>query len=71
MFWSAEADTCAVLLTQMPIVLPAADNLHPALREPAAREDEDGTHMLVEVDGRSIRLVRLTEIGRASCRERV
>jgi hypothetical protein len=57
-FWSAEADTSAVLLTQMPIVLPAADNLHAALREPAAREDEDGTHMLVEVDGRSIRLVR-------------
>ena len=27
MFWSAEADTSAVLLTQMPIILPAADNL--------------------------------------------
>lgn len=63
MFWSAEADTSAVLLTQMPIILPAADNLYSALREPAARGDEDGTHMLFEAGGQSmIRLVRLAGV---------
>lgn len=62
MFWSAEADTSAVLLTQMPIVLPTAGNRHSALREPAAREDEDGTHMLFEADGQTIRLVRLAGV---------
>lgn len=62
MFWSAEADTSAVLLTQMPIVLPAADNLHPALREPAARGDEDGTHLLFEAAGQTIRIVRLAGV---------
>lgn len=59
MFWSAEADTSAVLLTQMPIVLPTAGNLYSALREPAASKDEDGAHMLFEAGGRTIRLVRL------------
>ena len=59
MFWSAEADTSAVLLAQMPIVLPAAGNLYSELREPAARADEDGTHLLFEVGGQTIRVVRL------------
>lgn len=62
MFWSAEADTSAVLLTQMPIILPAADNLYSALREPAARGDEDGTHLLFERDGQRVRLVRLAGV---------
>ena len=51
MFWSAEADTSAVLLAQMPIVLPTAGNLYSDLREPAARADRDGTHFLFEVGG--------------------
>jgi len=58
-FWSAEADTSAVLLTQMPIVLPTASDLYPALREPAARGDEDGTHLLFGAGGQTIRIVRL------------
>lgn len=60
MFWSAEADTSAVLLAQMPIVLPTAGNLYSELREPAARADKDGTHLLFEVGGQRIRVVRLT-----------
>lgn len=62
MFWSAEADTSAVLLTQMPIILPAADNLYSALREPAARGDEDGAHLLFEASGQTIRIVRLAGV---------
>lgn len=62
MFWSAEADTSAVLLTQMPIVLPTAGNLYPALREPAARGDEDGAHLLFEAAGQTIRLLRLAGV---------
>lgn len=62
MFWSAEADTSAVLLAQMPIVLPTAGNLYSELREPAARADEDGTHFLFEASGQTIRLLRLAGV---------
>lgn len=62
MFWSAEADTSAVLLTQIPTILPAAGNLHSALREPAARGDEDGAHLLFEAGGQTIRIVRLAGV---------
>ena len=62
MFWSAEADTNAVLLAQMPIFLPTAGNLYPGLREPAARADEDGVHFLFEAGGQKIRLLRLAGV---------
>lgn len=62
MFWSAEADTSAVLLAQAPLILPTAGNLYPALRQPAARSDEDGTHFLFEAAGQSIRLLRLSGV---------
>jgi len=58
-FWSAQADTSAVLLTQLPIVLPTADNLYTELREPAAQSDEQGTHILLDANGQTIRLLRL------------
>ena len=62
MFWAAEADTSAVLLTQMPIVLPTADNLCTELREPAAPSDEQGTHILLDANGQAIRLLRLAGV---------
>ncbi|TIR52822.1 MAG: DUF2285 domain-containing protein [Mesorhizobium sp.] len=46
----------------MPVVLPAAANLYSALREPAAREDEDGTHFLFEAGGQTIRIARLAGV---------
>ncbi|WP_292054815.1 DUF2285 domain-containing protein [Mesorhizobium sp.] len=58
-FWSAEADTSAVLLTQSPIMLPTASNLSTDLRDPAARSDDQGEHLLLGVGGQTIRLVRL------------
>jgi hypothetical protein len=61
-FWSAEADTSAVLLAQMPIVLPTADNLYSELREPAARADEDGTHFVFAADDSTVRLLRLAGV---------
>lgn len=62
MFWSVEADTSAVLLTQLPIMLPTAGNLHSALREPAALTDDEGAHMLLSVGNQTIRLVRLAGV---------
>ncbi|RUV25029.1 hypothetical protein EOA86_26695, partial [Mesorhizobium sp. M5C.F.Ca.IN.020.32.2.1] len=59
MFWSAESDTSAVLLTQSPIMLPTAGNLSTELRDPAARSDDQGEHLLLAVGGQTIRLVRL------------
>lgn len=59
MFWSVEADTSAVLLTQLPIMLPTAGNLHSELREPAALSDDEGAHMQLPVGKQTIRLVRL------------
>ena len=59
MFWSVEADTSAVLLTQSPIVLPTAGNLSSELRDPAARSDEQGEHMVFAVDNQAIRVLRL------------
>lgn len=59
MVWSAEADTSAVLLAQMPTILPTVGNLYSELREPAARADEDGTHFLFEAGGQAIRIVQL------------
>ncbi|RWH39204.1 MAG: DUF2285 domain-containing protein [Mesorhizobium sp.] len=58
-FWSAEADTSAVLLTQSPIMLPTAGNLSSELREPAARSDDQGAHSLLAFGNQSIRLVQL------------
>ena len=59
MFWSVEADTSAVLLTQSPIVLPTAGNLSSELRDPAARQDDQGEHSHLAVSDESIRLLRL------------
>lgn len=59
MFWSVEADTSAVLLTQSPIVLPTAGNLSSELRDPAARSDEQGEHMVFAIGSQAIRLLRL------------
>ncbi len=62
MFWSAEADTSAVLLTHVPIILPAAGNLFAELRETAALSDDQGVHFLLEASGHTIRLVRLAGV---------
>ncbi len=62
MVWSAEADTSAVLLAQMPPILPTVGNLYSELREPAARADEDGTHFLFEAGGQTIRIVQLAGV---------
>lgn len=59
MFWSVEADTSAVLLTQAPIILSTAGNLSTGLRDPASRPDDQGEHSLLLVGGEVIRLVRL------------
>ncbi|GLQ12538.1 hypothetical protein GCM10007913_44710 [Devosia yakushimensis] len=59
MFWSVEADTSAVLLTQSPIVLPTAGNLSSELRDPAAQPDDQGEHMVFTVGKQAIRLLRL------------
>lgn len=59
MFWSAEADTSVVLLTDLPIVLPTAGNLSTALRDPAARPDDQGTHLRLTPQGGDIHIVRL------------
>jgi hypothetical protein len=58
-FWSVEADTSAVLLTQSPIVLPTEGNLSTELRDPAARSDAQGEHMALAVGTQAIRLLRL------------
>lgn len=59
MFWSVEADTSAVLLTQSPIVLPTAGNLSSELRDPAAQSDDQGEHMAFAIGNQTIRLLRL------------
>ncbi|WP_292241537.1 DUF2285 domain-containing protein [Mesorhizobium sp.] len=59
MFWSVEADTSAVLLTQSPIVLPTAGNLSSELRDPAARSDDQGEHMVFAIGNQAIRVLRL------------
>lgn len=61
-FWSAEADTSAVLLTHVPTILPTADNLFTELRAIAALSDEQGVHFLLEASGQTIRLVRLAGV---------
>jgi hypothetical protein len=61
-FWSADADTSAVLLTQLPITLPTAGNLSSELRDPAARSDDQGEHMLLAAGNQTIRLVRLAGV---------
>jgi hypothetical protein len=61
-FWSAEADTSAVLLTQTPTVLPTAGNLSSELRDPAAKSDDQGAHLLLAVGDETIRLVRLAGV---------
>lgn len=62
MFWSAEANTSIVLLTHLPIVLPTGGNLSSKLRDPAARLDEQGAHMLLTVGPQHIRLLHLAEV---------
>lgn len=64
MIWSAEADTSAVLLAQMPALLPTVDNFYSELREPAARADEDegGRHFLFKAGGQAIRIVQLAGV---------
>lgn len=59
MFWSAEADTSVVLLTDLPITLPTAGNLSADLRDPAARSDDQGTHWSLTLEGRDFRLAYL------------
>lgn len=59
MFWSVDADTSAVLLTQSPIVLPTAGKLSSELRDPAARSDDQGEHMVFAVRNQAIRILRL------------
>jgi len=59
-FWSAEADTSVVLLTDLPIMLPTAGNLLAELRDPAARSDLQGTHIQIAQDPNSYRMVRLS-----------
>jgi len=60
--WSAEADTSAVLLAQMPAILPTVNNLYSELREPAARADEEGRHFLFNAGGQAIRIVQLAGV---------
>lgn len=62
MIWSADADTSAVLLTRMPIVLPAAGNLYSGLPDTAEHADDDGTHLVFETGGQTIRLLRLAGV---------
>lgn len=62
MIWSAEADTSTVLLAQMPIVLPAAGNLYSGLPDTAERADDDGTHLVLEIGGQTIRLLRVAGV---------
>ena len=59
MYWSVEADTSAVLLTAMPIVLPTAGNLSSELHEPVVASDDQGDHFQLATGGQTIRLVRL------------
>lgn len=62
MLWSAEADTSTVLLTQTPIVLPAAGNLHPLLHAPTEHADEHGTHFVFAAEDSAVRLLRLAGV---------
>lgn len=62
MLWSVEADTSAVLLTQMPTVLPAAGNLSYLLGTPPVRVDEDGTHFVFAVGRPTVQLLRLAGV---------
>lgn len=62
MFWSAGADTSAVLLTQVPDLLPAAGNLSSRLGGTSEHPDDEGTHILLEAGKSPIRLVRLAGI---------
>lgn len=62
MFWSAEADTSAVLLTQVPDLLPAAGHLSSRLGDTSEHPDDEGTHILLEAGKSPIRLVRLAGV---------
>nr|WP_115063585.1 DUF2285 domain-containing protein [Agrobacterium tumefaciens] len=46
----------------MPIVLPAAGNLHSGLPDTVERADDDGTHFVFEAGGQTIRLLRLAGV---------
>lgn len=61
-YWAAQADTSAVLLTHVPDILPAAGYLFTELRETAALSDEQGVHFLLETGSQTIRLVRLAGV---------
>jgi hypothetical protein len=58
-FWSAEVDTSAVLLTQVPDLLPAAGNLSSRLDDTPEYSDDQGVHSMVESGASPIRLIRL------------
>ena len=62
MFWYAEADTSAVLLTEVPDLLPAAGNLSSRLDSASEHADDEGAHILLEVGKSPIRLVRLAGV---------
>ena len=62
MFWSAEADTSAVLLTEAPDLLPAAGNLSSRLGGTSEHPDDEGTHILLSTGTNPIRLVRLAGV---------
>ena len=62
MYWVAEADTSAVLLTRVPDILPAAGYLFTELRETVALSDDQGAHFLLDANGHTIRLVRLAGV---------
>ncbi len=62
MLWFAEADTSAVLLTEVPDLLPAAGTLASQLSDASEQADDHGAHILLETDTSSVRLVRLAGI---------
>lgn len=61
-FWSAHADTSAVLLTEVPDFLPAAGTLTFRLRDTSGHADDEGTHVLLEAGTSAIRLIRLAGV---------
>nr|WP_282638966.1 DUF2285 domain-containing protein [Xanthobacter autotrophicus] len=59
-FWSAEDDTGAVLLTSAPPILPADSDVLATLSEAAAYLDEQGAHTLHDLgNGQRLHVVRL------------
>lgn len=60
LFWSAEDDTGAVMLTSAPPILPADSDVLTTLSEAAAYLDEQGAHALHDLgNGQRLHVVRL------------